>query len=582
MCQDIQLPPETWWLVASYLDDVDCLSLRATSKYLYDTFSANLFWRPRVVSNWYRYSESPDSEVERFWFDKYIEHSRYDRWLRNLIWGLISGTEMTKSEIWEDVSYIFQNPQLFVPELLRITKHFDSSFLREGRYLQEDFLRQMDRRLHDLSTVYYASQLLEAIRLCKVLDFGYRTICKREYPQCLEEMFGELAYIDPYVYEFYGYRTQVLSRVLHEYNGLQLDDGVSNTNKVKILASILQRVLRLQSLPHSLTGDYCSQVSLEDCCLFRIYGGDAVGKTELIHSIMEKLCHELGIPVRINHLNLVVEDSTIRGGTSHFMIESYKTTQINMAEIHDLPQPSLMLHQYVSQVDPQKFIENIATSFFCQYPTERRDRSAYMHPKSMDGQLVVERPGDRLQGQIIGFYGTDKETINVLHKFWTMLIHFETENLEEDLQSIFVSLVQSSRLAFLGIGVAYLTSSMEGIKGIHSKLKKAFMKGTLSFNVNEVKRDDQLPFPKGSFSQFKDGQMVVDRRGEPMIIIGFKNYHKQVYCQCFTNTGQTVIVHEKNLAFSNSMVDASQFALFDDLGLYFRKFDFRLGKFVRY
>ncbi|KAG7728911.1 hypothetical protein KL948_003948 [Ogataea haglerorum] len=578
----MRLPTETWWLVASSLDDVDCLNLRATSKYLCDIFSANSIWKPRVLRNWYRYTESPDSEIKRFWFNKYIEHSRYDRWLRSLIQDLISGTEKTKSEIWEEVSYVFRNSQLFVPELLRLSKHFDSSFLREGKYHKEDFVRQMHRRLHDLSTVYYASQLLEAIRLCKVLNFGYRTICKGEYPRCLEEMFYELAYIDPYAFEFYDYRKHVLNRVLREYNGLQLDAGVSNTNKVKVLASILQKVLQLQSLAHSPIVDYWSQLSLEDCFLFRIYGGDAVGKTELIHSIMERLCHELGIPVRINNLNLVVQDPTIRGGTSHFMIESYKTTQINIAEIHDLPQPSLMLNQYVSHVEPRKMIGNIAASFFCQYPMERRNPSAYSHPKVVDDQLVVERPGDRLLGQIIGFYGTDKETINVLHKFWIMLVHLETQNLEEDLQSIFVSLVQSNRLAFLGIGVACLTSTMEGIESTHLKLKKAFMNGTLSFNVNEVKRDDQLPFPKGSYSQFEDGQIVVDRRGELLIIIGFKEYHNQRYCQCFTNTGQTVIVHEKNLTVSNSRVDASQFALFDNVGLYFRKFDFRSGKFVRY
>ncbi|KAG7934621.1 uncharacterized protein OGAPODRAFT_15180 [Ogataea polymorpha] len=571
-----------WWLVASFLHDLDCLNLRATSKYLNVTFSANPLWKPRVLRKWYRFCESPNAETTRFWFNKYVEHSQYDRWLRGLIADLISGTEKTKSEIWEDVSYVFRNPQLFVPELLRMMKHFDSSFLRNGKYHKEDFVRQMDRRLHDLSTVYYASQLLEAIRLCKILNFGYRTICKSQYPQCLEDMFCEFAYVDPYVYDFYPYRKQVLGRVLREYNGLHLDSGLSNTNKVKLLASILQKALRLQSLPHSLTGDYYSQLTLEDCCLFRIYGGDAVGKTELIHSIMEKLCHELGIPARLNNLNLVVDDSTTRSGTSHFIIESYKTTQINIPDIRNMPRPSLMLNQYVSHVDPPKLIKNIAASFFCQYPMERRDRSDYMHPKVLDDQLFVERPDNRLQGQIIGFYGTDKDTINILHKFWTMLMQLETQNLEADLESTFLSLVQSSRLAFLGIGVACLTSTMEGIQSIHSKLKNAFMNGIISFNVNEVKRDDQLPFPKGSYSQFEDGQMVVDRRGEPMIIIGFKEYHKQLYCQCFTNTGQTVIVHEKNLGISNSKVDASQFALFDNLGLYFRDFDFRSGKFIRY
>ncbi|KAH3668816.1 hypothetical protein OGAPHI_002571 [Ogataea philodendri] len=588
MLKGIYFPVEVWYLIAENLHAEDWINLRATNSQLYLIFSANELWKPLVIETWYKYTHHQDTVKDQYWLGLYYKHVNADRVLRNKLHSLENLQHQPGSQVWNVLSPVFEDPDLYVPELVRLSQHLNTSYLKNGAYHKADFDNLLTSRLNNLRCIYLASSVLRAIRLCKMFQYEFdyfRRETDNENFETLEDMLMHFSYIDPFFYEFYEYRERTLKSVEKAYRELELDNTVSNTAKVKQLASLLQEQLYRNSMAKTpFQTEQTRYRFCEDFCLLRVYAGDVIGAPECIHAIMHKLCDTVDIPVRVNKANFIVEDPTVRGGTSHFIIYSYKTVQINIDEILNTSSPSIV-NIYRSYITCKELKLHVASLFFEAFSLNPRIPST-IHPQALnDDELHVSALGDRIQGQILGFYCADDFSVRIFTRFWSIRMrnwNTRPRIFDTGLVSVFFL---SNQIAFLSIGLITVSSKYQELAMLYEDLKDMISKQSGRCISMDMAHGDANKFTENRYESFEAGQLVLHRGIQPLLVLGFDSSEKPESCRCMKLTGGIFISLPRNLVpfcYDSSEFDAAvkQFAIYDELGAYFTKFDEKTKRFI--
>ncbi|ODV87061.1 hypothetical protein CANARDRAFT_84826 [[Candida] arabinofermentans NRRL YB-2248] len=240
-CKIVDFPVELWCKIEKHLSSKDMISLMQVSRGLRNILASDEIWERRATKHWFNMGEVECPGCNSY-LERYMYRSKADSRLRSMVQQLIDSE--VKEEVDHCLEIIFKTSSLYIPELVRLTRHLDESYKTENSkfYTWGAKKRNLEDRIQNLPEIATASKLLEGIRWQMIID----SIKSKENLD-LDGFMWTLTLLDPHYFEFMNQYPQVLKRIISSYKkdikAQSYMNGSDSTPVIKYKLNILVKCL---------------------------------------------------------------------------------------------------------------------------------------------------------------------------------------------------------------------------------------------------------------------------------------------------------------------------------------------------
>lgn len=341
------LPEDTLYEIAEFLEVHDIVNLRSVNRHLYSVFTSNRLWKAFSQKRWFSIDDQPSMMLNdvQDCCAYYRNRSRTDLEIHKLI------NKIAKSD---EAKEIFE---------------IGWSIIRMN-YRAVPILNQLRKDHSDLSKRFYSFVLLmsirhsEAYRACKALKDE-----ELESNSTAEEFFFQMSYIDPAFDDLLPLRNKVIEAVIE---GVQNHPSYKETSPasyvILLIRSVFLHVVRKSPLIKGMS-------SLEDNFILRIYAGEANGQSLVFRSIIQKIASYFGINSKLSQSFMIIEDKTFNSGYSYAILDANRAKVFSHAHIARSLRASVEnLEEYMAPITGKVLIDAFLQPF--KYPLHNSFNSA--------------------------------------------------------------------------------------------------------------------------------------------------------------------------------------------------------------
>lgn len=576
---------EIWQLICRDLHPKDIYNLMKCSKRLYHILRSDLVWKNRVINRWYgpiyTIMGGPKDKIPVDNF--FLAHEKLSKNDRNIDVIVQSISRMQTSLInqYDKESLIScieevigQKPEMMIPELLDLRHHLTFKSFTSGLEFMSIRRNALKYRLEHMRQVFVASALLEAIQCKIVLDLLSDLYYFEQIPESIEWSLLQFSAIDPHFFELCLARHHVREKVLQRLRNIYGPFEKSTFDVIQTIITTFQSILReIRGTNNILDSHTGEKQYFEDALMDRAYNNRGMPNEEDIGSlhsipnyiaIIKSLCDELKIKLRIN--SMLIECRNMKGKT----IGVIPLDPVVPIDVNNLPEG----------------VANFQTDnkSYCTYAIESllgidQSRGIRHSILSSNEDIIATKA---IHNATIYNEFVRNSLCNFINLYIQTLEHQLDPKFTQELVQCAASHRHPALLIMLKIQMKRFKDSPwypQVIEDIDRKLLEVE-----SFYFSEEREsshdysDERARICKKS-SMLDVGEIVFTNRGEAVIItaVGYP-----VTYFCLTAANYLVIFSEHELqrkCFKDEVV--YQFADYDDLGAFFKRFDWETRRFVR-
>lgn len=290
------VPLEIWIQVAEYLSSDDLIALSQCSRELRSKITCDDIWKRRVEKRWFDPISETMSDTDNY-FDVFMHRLSGDRWVQGLINQVSSldrGSDLDVTRFNNYMDRLLTNPNHYLPQLLLSRNHLDRHTLYEdGRCNCDIKVGQLHSRLENLKPIFASSTLLEVIQLSKLWQ-GLDSISGS-----FEELLILLNLMDPNYYDLLPFRNWMINNTLGKFTAQGGSELPNNIEKVRLVRKCVRDYIQMWCGTDSYDDEW-KRPSIEDMMILRNYAGDSKPITLNYNVMVQQVCNQLTIDVRIN------------------------------------------------------------------------------------------------------------------------------------------------------------------------------------------------------------------------------------------------------------------------------------------
>lgn len=581
-----QISVEIWQLICINLSSNDICHLMECSKQLNDTLKSDVIWSHRVINRWYGPIYYTIGGIENripvdHFFEVYKEHYRNDRAIDRAVLQISEMQENESGQCHKQglVSIIEKliggKPENVVPELLNIRHHLTFESLYSKSKFIKDRRNALVYKLEHLNQVFVASAFLEAIQCRIVLDLLCNLYYFDKEPANIELCLLQFSAVDPHFFELCLARNHAREHTLLK---LRKDQGLLEQSSFDIIKSIIKEFRSTVSDMGGnkvLTGLHTGgKIYFENALMDRAYSDESMSvevDSEVLYNIpnniaiVKSFCDELGVDVRVN--SMLIECLNAQGNRFGVIpLDRAVSVDINI-----LP-------------DRVRNFEDGNRSY-CTYAIENllgiSKSSGIRHSRLSRKEDINATQAD---SRAIIYNEFVRDSIRT---FTRLCIKAFEHKLDIETSKDLIDFASDHRYPILLI---MLKNYMKKFKGTptHLQIMEEIETKLLEYEDTHFDKENGLQFGYSdensrklqTASELQVGEIVFSPKAEAAIIIAIHMDPRTYFC--LTAGNYLVIFSEHELRRKNFNDEVVyQFADYDDLGAFFKRFDWTARRFVR-